>query len=228
MVAVPIRFNYRPEEGRKVADIKIRVICDNNPNSRLLYSELTRDWTKPKGGLTKANQARLFELAEIQKLVLKHVTVVKRQDVWKEFRDWDRYPVYHLGTQGKLQEFDERAFGTSSFPLLTMEAIVRGPGDIAKWEARANAIEKWDRGVYHQDLFQWAFQNFPEEASEVAGSAIEDWSFDSTYKKFELKFGSREGAPKYIPPELELRPGVFPWELPVQDYREPTLLPGEK
>jgi hypothetical protein len=228
VVIAPIPLIYRPDEGRRVADVRIRVICDNDLRSRLLYSELTRNWTKTKFPLKKENLARLQELAEVQKLVLKHVTVVKRQDVWEEFRGWYKYPVYHLGTHGKLEEFDDRAFGTTSFPLLTMEAIVRGPGDIAEWKSKIQKVEKWDRNIFRQELFQWAFQNFPEEASKTLGDVIDDWSFESIYDKFELKFSDRKGAPKYVPAELELRPGIFPWDLPIQKPGEPTLLPGEK
>lgn len=197
-------------QSELTANAKLNIFVDDTQSSKILYSELTRDWTK--GGTLDRN-LRLW-LMDHRRIVVSgrtNVTVVNQ----KKLRKPMPCPSYRWGDYGEPVLFDDRSFLVSGRPLETVEALIAEYDlDLSKWRTRNSNAEMWARIEHCGKIRIWAGEQHGINLfdDEVVSELFPDMDIYSL-EGLEKELGTYPGFPKYVPPIEEPRPRVLmPWE----------------
>lgn len=192
-----------------VAERKFVVIHDDGPESRLLVSELTRDWTRGR-----KCPATMKGWIELQSHVAKSVTLSPRRLAGPEFRHAiDGYPFIRYGERGAIRRFPREAFVDTGTPLLTMHSLIRNETlDLSDWRTQCEHIS-FTAEMGHVAKLRKLASSFPGEVE--SGWFAHEWgeADNMAFIRSSERYRHWDGFPVYVEPKLPPRPRVpFPWE----------------
>lgn len=207
----PIPDLYNPA-AKHVDSRRFVVICDQNRESKIIRSELTRDWTASG----KKSPPKLRAWASLQSRVSGMVKIVGREHAGPEFRHVNEgYPYYRLGDRGEVRRFPEEMFFGSGTALLSMDVLIANETmDLAPWKNECYEVNIHAELSHVCDVVRWLKKSLPQELGE-------DSRFDPRWGEadnigflyVESRYSAYDGYPTYAPPELPPAPlRRFPWE----------------
>lgn len=206
---------------------KLYVLYDNDPNSKLLHAELTRDWRRGSSGDTVSAMLPIWE--NRRETIMKRVVLLNKREE-REFRlSGIKTPAYRFGEYEAFQEFDPRTFCTSTFPLRTVESLVANyHADMAWWRRKCKELTEEADHQFFERVHCWASENYLVEWMKFNYEhfSIEKQFQNPNHKELLDRFGKLPGCPEWKEPELPECPEIpFPWE--GENNAGPTLLRGE-
>lgn len=224
--AIPLfQFEFKADEP---VDIKptVQILHGNNPRSKLMVAELTRDWTVPWIPVPRDSLSPLArQMGKIQDGIRPHLVLV---DVSRDplFCYRTDLPLWRMREYGVPQKFDDRAFLTSSYPLLTVESIVfEATVDLNPWRRQCRQDEEAAKTEYFNEISAWVsqidargFARFIRDYGELHEENFQNLTSDDLV----AEYGSWDGFPLFVwqPPPKPSKP--FPWEHPCRYKSSPT------
>lgn len=202
--APPLPYGGEPETRKFI------IYHDDGPDSRLLVSELSRDWTSGKERPPIA--ARDF--AGLQAELRKSIILTHRSKAGREFERIYDYPQFSFGDRGQLRKFDRRAFTASGTALLTLQVIIENESiDLGEWrsdnEWKVDAAES--RWLFNATMHLKATAPITY-ANLRAENDLREITVNFT--EFRRRYGHLPGMPEYIEPTLPPPPfKKMPWEV---------------
>lgn len=217
--APPLPYGGEPETRKFI------IYHDDGPDSRLLVSELSRDWTSGKERPPIA--ARDF--AGLQAELRKSIILTHRSKAGREFERIYDYPQFSFGDRGQLRKFDQRTFMASGTVLLTLQVIIANESiDLNEWrdmnEWRVDAAE--GRWLFNA---KECLKLLDYEAYERLQMDDEKRDISVGFAEFRRRYGHLPGMPEYVEPTLPPPPfKKMPWEVGwISPFRleSPSLVP---
>jgi hypothetical protein len=207
----PVPDPYIPHTDH-VDSRKFVIIYDKNKESRVLASELTRDWTTSG----KKSPPKLQAWAALQSRVKSHVVLKTREECGREF--WhvnDGYPFYRYGDNGEVRGLPREMFAGSGTALLSMEAIIANETmDLSSWRNECYSIVLQSELMHVGAAIRWLNVSSPE-AVESLSSFYPQWGETENigFLRIQERFSAYDGYPAYDPPALPESPlRKMPWE----------------
>jgi hypothetical protein len=214
------------------------IVVNNNSHSKILISELNRDWkdtTVPFNTLSQDTKIRIAKYEEISKAIRQrlHIIDVSKPTVdnfqYSNFKD---YPVLIYSYSSKPTIFDKRAFKYPGFALLYINSTILDIEyneheyleivQIARYQSHKNNLE---------NVANWLKKNLPEEEFNFVHTDIYAIPIDiecqiyPSLDDYVNKFGHYDGFPELMPDIIPIRPICpIPWELRISS-REFEFLP---
>ncbi len=214
---------YETEEEQAVIKPTVQILYGDDPRSKLLVSELTRDWTRTKRPVRVDSWLLLQRLNGVRDGLQPHLTLVdaQRDPVLKYRTD---LPLWRIREYGEPQKFDPRTFGTTSWPLLTVKSLVfEATVDLAEWKRACRWQEQGAKTDYFNEISAWVSLIAPRDIAEFSRKHCED--NDEGFTQFTsdtlvAEYGSWDGFPvfQWEPPPRPRHP--LPWE---PDFMLPAL-----
>lgn len=197
-----------------LADEKLYIVLDNSKNSQLLKAELTRDWISGKRLCSD-----LYAL-DNQRIELQHSIVIvdssnPNERIKHEVPYLRDFPSYRVGKYKAFYQFPERAFLTSSHPLLTTVVILNNSiVDEIEWKQKCEEITENARSAWRSKVVEWVYKDNFDEAQQLFNPYIYTDSVEGPFKKMETKYRYNNSFPKYVAPKLPKNPVMkYPFEV---------------
>lgn len=207
-------FTADTDEHR--SDRKIVIYHDEGRDSKVLVSELTRDW-HPNRSTT------LAIISTIQSDLKQRVELVHRDKAGLEFsRIHDGYPFYRYGQYGEIQKFDRRMFSTSGQCLLALKSIVDNQSiNTTLWKESCETAAYCSERRHQQEVAAWiatvSWLSYEQLMADTEGGIETLHPTD-----LQSRFCAYGGIPEYIAPVLPESPlKKMPWE---PNYVSPLAL----
>lgn len=204
---MPIPDPYMPY-GDHIDSRKFVIIYDKNKESRILVSELTRDWqAKPA--------EKLKRWAKLQERLKKSVTLISRDEL-PEFRFTNEgYPYFRFGERGDVRKFPTEMFAGSGTSLLSLDVIVRNESiDLSSWRNDCYQVNLNAELSHVGCAIRWLAVSVPHELGPISQYYQEWGEADNIgFLRIQEQFSAYDGYPIYSPPELPEQPSYkFPWQ----------------
>ena len=203
-----------PDEVQPIRP-NLHIIYGRDAHSQLLVAELTRDWTSTKRPINPDSHSLLSRMNALRDHVRPHLTLVDaRSDPLLRYRR--DLPLWRIREHGQTHPFNPLTFAESSWPLLTVEALVyESTVDLAAWKRECRWMEAEARVDYFNEVAQWVSVVEPDDLIRFAGERVEIELNNGpkfTCEMLVAEYGHLDGFPQFLwqPPPKPRRP--FPWE----------------
>ncbi len=168
----------------------------------MLVREINREWAKY--GLTELHRVAVEMRAEVE--------LIHRNDDGKFRLISAGFPYWRLGTRGRLNRFDERAFNDTSRPLLTLAAIHHNSTvDLSDWKKECEAVQAKAENEHICRVAGWLAISAPDRWRGFSA----EWGLAENllFLETDREFRSFVGYPAFVPPKLAPSPlKAMPWE----------------
>lgn len=182
---------------------KLVVYLGNDRESRIIESELTRNWLiRPSAELSSLESRRKKIAARVSFVRLNRPdSPVSRIPVSTPAMAWGEY--------SPPETVDSRFFGCSGMALTCFEiCIANFDADDSGWKSECWQAEETAKFSHIRDIGEWLHSSLPEELE-----ALPCGLFCIPFEDAIDRFGNYDGCPQYVPPVLPPPPILkFPWE----------------
>ncbi len=193
-------------------DDTIYIATDNSTESKIVISELKRDWAKD------SKEPILLEMQEKKDYLSSRTIVVDRLDFKANSQymisQQVTYPCYRIGHYSKFQTFDSRAFAASGTFTTTMYALHNNMyADVKDWQYKCYILERDALHSYLEKIISWGANNSKTDINEVY--FFEEGYHEAAFGDVIAKYSKERGFPVKSNPILPPHPiKKFPWEKP--------------
>jgi hypothetical protein len=194
------------------SDKDIYIVVDNSTQSKIIKSELSRDWTA-------GNSVNISDIAykiEDKKCLFSESLILVDRDNIKLCREHgvlplSRYPQFRVGRYSEFNEFDNRSFLASGSAVMTILAIKHN-ADVDMWDynKKCEQLSREAKYTYINDILIWGQTNAADDINRVYFFSHND-DFDDIIDKYK----AYKDFPTLKKPILPKSPiEKFPWEKP--------------
>ncbi|MFI5404964.1 MAG: hypothetical protein ACHQ1D_00475 [Nitrososphaerales archaeon] len=180
----------------------ITIIVDAETNSRRLVSELEQDWFI----LGVDHNTVTWNSYQQDLRRVKIVDSTRPENI--HYSRLRSYPVILYGDSLVELKLDEKSYKETSWALTSLWTLIHNHElDDARYNELCRLAREAHISNCISDMINWAYKNFPEEASEFINEYYGEWQEeDIKYDRLIEKFGERIGFPTPRPLILPKNP----------------------